>query len=160
MPTVDRPQADVVLRAVRPSDSAEILRWRNDEVTRAMSLSGGMVAVSEHELWFSRLLADPDHVAFVGTVDGDAVGWVRFDRRPNGAFLASITVAPERRGCGLGKALLARGLTLLRARHAGAEVHAKIKQVNVGSRWIFVENGFLSRASDGDVECLVLNETT
>lgn len=156
MPTVDRPQADVVLRAVRPSDSAEILRWRNDEVTRAMSLSGEMVAVSEHELWFSRLLADPDHVAFVGTVDGDAVGWVRFDRRPNGAFLASTTVAPERRGGGLGKIMLAQGIIALCARHDRAEVHAQIKRANVGSRRIFEQNGFRHHVFDGSVEIMVL----
>lgn len=149
----------MVLRALRAEDSDEILRWRNDETTRAMSLTTDLVDPATHAAWFSRLLRNEARIAYMATNRDDRVGWVRFDPlNDEPGFLASITIAPEMRGKGFGTVLLGRALKNLRVGRDAIVVHAQIKRSNIGSRKIFEQNGFKHHATDGSIETFALRE--
>ncbi len=146
------------IRRVEAGDSDEILRWRNDNVTRAMSLDSELVDVEQHKMWFARLLNDPRRIGVVGSLNGRAVGWVRFDPlESHNEFLVSISVAPESRANGMGSQLLGLALQQLRTSSSNPVVYAKVKASNVSSIRIFQKHGFEKSEEVGLLHTLVLS---
>lgn len=141
--------ADVPLtvRPAEPSDSAAVFGWRNDPVTRAVSRTFDPVPWPAHEAWFATVLADPDRHLLVGTVDGERVGVVRFDRLDDGRWEVSINLAPAARGRKLAVPLLRAGAGWLRAAEPTAEVVAVIQRDNVPSHRAFTAAGYTEVAS-------------
>jgi L-amino acid N-acyltransferase YncA len=157
MPIDHAPTIEMNLRAVKAEDSADILRWRNDDVTRAMSLNSDLIEPDRHSAWFSRFLENERTLAFVGIVDGRAVGWVRFDAlETEAAFLVSITVAPEARSKGMGSQLLELALRKLRTVCSKPVVYAKVKETNLASRKVFQKLGFRLSEESNLLQTLVL----
>lgn len=157
MPTGREQGSKVNIRPAMAEDSDEILRWRNDDATRAMSLNTEPVGAEQHSAWFARLLSDEQRLAFVGTVGGHAVGWVRFDPLENqDGFLVSITMAPEARSRGMGSQLLGQALQNLRLRHPKSDVVANVKNNNVASRKLFQSHLFQISDDTGPLQTLVL----
>jgi L-amino acid N-acyltransferase YncA len=151
---------DMDIRVVKAEDSDEILRWRNDDVTRAMSLNSEAVDADQHATWFARLLKSERRLAFVGTIGGQAVGWVRFDPLDSqDEFLVSIAVAPEVRSQGMGSQLLGLALRNLRSVHHEPIVYAKVKVSNVSSRKIFQKHGFRLSEDIDSLQTLVLSKS-
>lgn len=64
----------VTLRAVRPSDSATLLAWRNSPDVRAFMYTDHEISPQEHALWFDRALVDPRRRYWIIEVDGVGVG--------------------------------------------------------------------------------------
>lgn len=157
MPTENPTHVDLILRPPEKCDSGEILRWRNDSTTRAMSINRTTVKANEHEVWFARILANNENFAYVGEVGNIPVGWVRFTPVPDAnAYLVSITIAPEYRSKGLGRALLSLGLEKFRQEHTNVVIRAQIKTNNPKSRRIFQQNGFVHLAIENTLETLIL----
>jgi pseudaminic acid synthase len=115
-----RPVPSVSLRPATRADSADLLAWRNDPLTRGMSISSGEVSNEEHEQWLERSLEVDDRRLFVAEYEGRLAGVVRLDLAAHATWEVSITVAPSERGRGLALAMLrsaedaARGLGALR----------------------------------------------
>jgi UDP-2,4-diacetamido-2,4,6-trideoxy-beta-L-altropyranose hydrolase len=127
----------VRLRPATFEDSALLLSWRNDPVTRAQSLTPGMVGKAQHENWYRETLASQTRKIFVCMNEsGEAVGTIRMDAIEGGAEL-SWAVAPECRGRGYGKAMLAEALKAVRGR-----VFARIKSANEASVKMVAGLGF------------------
>ncbi|MFO0678076.1 MAG: pseudaminic acid synthase [Polyangiaceae bacterium] len=137
-PTGDGPA--ITLRAAIPADSALLLAWRNDEVTRANSRHRGEVTQSEHEAWLAGTLANVDRRLCIAMSEGRPVGQVRLDRDGSSAEI-SITLAPEARGKGLSS-------RVLRAAEAvGTELGittfvAEVREENVSSVKAFKRAGY------------------
>jgi len=89
-----------------------LLRWRNDSLTLTASHTSAPVSREGHFAWLADVLQDSSRRLYVAEAEGVAVGTVRVDGRGDG-WLLSWTVAPERRGRGYGKAMvaLAAGVT-------------------------------------------------
>lgn len=131
------------LRCARHEDARDAWRWRNDPATRAASHQAEPIAWETHELWWKGSLGRADRVLMVGEdAAGVAAGLVRFDARPDGAWLVGIHVAPERRGQGWGRALLAAGLERMRRKRSAARFVAEIKPENAASQRLFAACGF------------------
>lgn len=146
------------IRLVEAQDSEEILRWRNDAVTRAMSLDSEIVDAEQHEKWFARLLNDQRRIALVGTAGGKAIGWVRFDPLAGqNEFLVSISVAPESRSKGMGSQLLGLALRHLRGSCREPIVYAKVKDSNVSSLKVFQKHGFQNSEEVDLLHTLILS---
>lgn len=128
------------IRPAAPDDALDILDWRNDPVSRAMSGDGAPIARAAHLDWCARTLADPERTIFIGEDDGGKLGMVRFDRSGDG-WTVSIAVAPSRRGQGAGGALLRAGLGEMAGR-APAAFTARIKADNDSSLRLFAAAGF------------------
>lgn len=138
---------DLALRPASQADAADLLRWRNDPMTRRASVNTGMIEPDEHERWLHQLLADPDRSLFIAVLGKTPVGQVRLDRLANGSVELHIGLAPEARGRDLAAPLI--GLAVHgQARALGASrVLARVKADNEPSRRSFLKAGF---RTDGD----------
>jgi L-amino acid N-acyltransferase YncA len=138
------------LRRATIDDALDVLAWRNDPHTRAMSRDDAAVDRQVHLDWFAGAVEDPSRLLLVGEADGRGVGMVRFDRAGD-RWEVSINIAPDARGRGLGAALLGAGLELFAETHAGVEVLAVIKPENATSLRLFEGLGFRPAGGAGDL---------
>ena len=99
------------LRPADASDSEDLLAWRNDPETRANSRSTGPVDAATHQTWLAHALADPNRRLWIAEAAGEKVGTHSVIRLEDGRAEFSITVAPNRRGRGIGVAMLRALLT-------------------------------------------------
>jgi spore coat polysaccharide biosynthesis predicted glycosyltransferase SpsG/RimJ/RimL family protein N-acetyltransferase len=134
----------VVSRRATMADAAELLRWRNDEATRASSRTRDPVAPGQHLAWLEASLRRDDRLLLIGSDDAGDVGAVRWDRVADGEWEVSITVAPERRGEARARPLLAAGEMALREiRPEVATLRASVHADNEASRRLFAAAGYL-----------------
>ena len=136
--------------AVRPAtieDAALLLTWANDPDTRAASFHPAPISDADHAAWLHRNLATPTTRLMIGEVDGEAVGQVRLDRLPDGTAEISISIAPDRRGRGLGGRLLANAIATGSADSelAVKRYTARIRVENDASVRLFEGAGFKLR---------------
>ena len=134
----------ITLRPATMADAAVLLSWKNDPVTRAMSIDGKQISAQEHAAWLSGVLASRTVRLYVAQHDGKPAGTVRAEFTEDSTEL-SWTVAPELRGRGLGKAIVATAL-----RYLSGKVVARIKEDNAASISIAKHAGFsMTGAHDG-----------
>lgn len=137
------------LRLAQPADAADLLAWRNDPKTRALSRQPEEISWDDHCRWLDRMIADPGCLFLVAWLDGTRVGVVRFNRRGQAdVWEVSITVAPVAQGRGLGRRILNEGVVRLRRDHPGAEVLAAVRPGNLASERLFLGAGFRPTQSD------------
>jgi spore coat polysaccharide biosynthesis predicted glycosyltransferase SpsG/RimJ/RimL family protein N-acetyltransferase len=129
----------------RPATIADLdllLEWRNDPEVRAVSRNTGVIAREDHERWLSGVLADPDRTLLVVEQAGHPAATVRFDREGDQAEI-SVTVAPERRGGGVGARAIREAAELeLAAWPSLAAVIAEVQERNVRSLRAFERAGY------------------
>jgi len=124
------------LRKATPDDASDLLAWRNDPVTRAMSRNSDLVDAADHARWFQRALQDVACTLLIGEDDGRKIGMVRLARGEETEV--SINLNPAVRGRGLSRELLIRAL----AQERGALL-AVIKPENLASIRLFEGAGFV-----------------
>jgi N-acetylneuraminate synthase len=108
----------LTLTAATSADSELLLAWRNDPLTRAMSVNQHEVSVDEHARWLASILEDDARWLMLVRMDEQAIAVVRLDARGADARELSLTLAPEARGRGLAKDVL-----------LAAEAHARSRGV-------------------------------
>lgn len=142
--------ATIVIRKCRAEDSLDLLSWRNDKSTRAMSLNSELVALGEHQSWFDGKLADEHCVLFIGEVNCSKIGMVRFDvDKKMSVADVSINLNPEYRGRKMAEPLLRSCIDEFRELHT-CEIHATVRCENVASNKVFQSVGFVEVSSDND----------
>lgn len=110
------------------------MAWRNDAETIQNSISKKAVDAKSHDVWFARVMADLACLLFIGEIQGHRIGMVRFDMSPDqkgtgSRGIININIAPEARGKGYGKALLAIAIQELDVSVSSLEA------VVLGSNW-------------------------
>ena len=134
----------LTLRPASLEDAELLLAWRNDEETRRASLHQAEIGMPEHCAWLERSLSDAARQLFIAELDGRPVGTVRADLSNEGWEL-SWTVAPEMRGSGLAKQMVA-----LLAERIDGPITAVVKIGNPASARIAEHVGMrLAREADG-----------
>ncbi|MGO3209998.1 MAG: GNAT family N-acetyltransferase [Brachybacterium sp.] len=151
---------DGALAIARPAtleDSSLLLRWRNDPATREVSRTRESISWDGHTGWYRRLLEDPQRALYVVERGGAPVGTVRFDALEAGEWEVSITLAPEARGVGLSRPVLAAGESAFLERHPGTVLVAAILPDNLPSQRLFARAGYQldQTRDDGDFDVLV-----
>jgi spore coat polysaccharide biosynthesis predicted glycosyltransferase SpsG/RimJ/RimL family protein N-acetyltransferase len=148
----ERPAAavDLSVRLATEADADALLRWRDDPVTRAASRDTGEVGAEQHRAWLAATLADPGRHLLLAADDGGDVGTLRWDRREDGEWEVSVTVAPERRGLSLGAPLLQAGEGWLAAHEPATHTMlAAVHVDNAASLRLFDTAGYLPDLSPG-----------
>ena len=138
------PLHDVVptLRQATADDCHDLLAWRNDPHTRAMSRQTGEIGLDQHLAWFARVLGDHRRYFLIGMQDQRKVGLVRFDQEGDSRWEVGINLNPAERGKGLGKALLAAAVGHFWTAKPGVKLLAEVRLENTASRKIFEACGF------------------
>lgn len=141
--------ADLQVRAAQDADSRDLWLWRNDAVTRAMSLSTAEISWDAHVPWFAQALADASRRFYVAEAGGAKVGMCRFDLAYDGASAeVSINLNPDLRGRGWGAPLLAACIARFR-QDFPVVLTATIRPDNAASQRIFARCGFVLVDNDG-----------
>ena len=126
--------AAVTVRPATQADALDVLAWRNDPLTRAMSRDQQAVEEGAHLAWFARALTDPSRTLLIGEMGGGKVGMVRID---HGAETeVSINLNPAFRGQGLSHPLLMAALA------GKTDVWAEVREENAASIRLFERAGF------------------
>jgi spore coat polysaccharide biosynthesis predicted glycosyltransferase SpsG/RimJ/RimL family protein N-acetyltransferase len=141
-------------RLATADDADRLLAWRNDPATRLASREQDVVSRSEHDAWLAASLGRRDRLLLVvEDIAGAPVGTVRWDRLGYGDprlplgveadWEVSITVAPERRGSGVSRPVLAEAERFLAARTGpDRRLLARVHQDNHASQRLFESAGF------------------
>ncbi len=136
--------AGLELRPATQSDAELVFEWRNDEASRANSLSQDTIEFSAHLAWFTAALDNPARQIFMLLSQGKIVGMVRADHEQNETTL-SWMVGPDHRGKGLAKRMVA-----MAAKQFTQTLHAVIKAHNLASVHVALSAGFrLVKEKDG-----------
>lgn len=137
----------LAVRVARVTDAAMLHAWRNDPVTRSVSINKTDISYEHHVRWLARVLGSADHYLFVATVGELPVGAVRFDRNDSGAWEISLYMDPGLHGLGLGTRMLLAGEAAV-ATILGEAVDfiAQIVPGNEASTRMFVRAGYQGTA--------------
>ncbi len=132
-------------------DAMDIMRWRNDEQSRANSFSKNIIRIPEHLEWYKKKMADENCHLFILTAGSEKAGYIRIDVTGDFGEISYI-IAPEKRGQGLGKEILAL-LEKSLPDGVNALIGFTLPQ-NEGSGKCFEYNGY-SKFVAGDIFCFV-----
>jgi RimJ/RimL family protein N-acetyltransferase len=132
-------QPAVRLRRVTASDADLLLAWANDPVTRAASFHPSPIDPAGHVRWLAARLASPETGFWIGeSADGLAVGQVRVEGEE-----VSISVAPDARGQGFGRVLLAAAVEEAGRTLPVERMLARVRVDNPASLALFAGAGFV-----------------
>lgn len=151
----------VIVRRAEADDCERILAWRNEPLTRAMSINQDEISLEQHRAWFGRALANPNLLLLVGSLaDGSShdIGVCRFDLAEDGASAeANINLAAAFHGRGLSTPLLAAGIAFFEQSFPSIlQMSAKIRPGNLASRKCFAACGFIEDDAASDLLLLVV----
>lgn len=144
---------DLELVIASKSHSSLIWEWRNDHISREMFKNQNYITWKDHNEWFERSLLDSKRIIYVGIINENPVGIVRFDicnYKIDECFV-SINIGPSYRGKGIGKLMLKKSIMLLMNSHKKISIFkAEVKNKNLASNKLFINCGFnVSSENDG-----------
>ena len=141
----------IKIRFVKSEDSGSILNWRNDKLTREMSLDDRVTTFEEHSNWFNESLENKARTLYIGELNCEKIGICRFDfNEIDSCAEVSINMNPEMRSLGLGKRFLFQCIQ----DYLDSNEHnlcAKIKSKNKASLKIFDDVGFKKYSNIDDI---------
>lgn len=142
----------ITVRPATEDDAGRLLEWANDPVTRAAGFNPSPIDEVTHGHWLQERLASSASRLFIGLEGDRPVGMVRLEARGDvsGRVEVGISVAPDARERGVGRALLEAGMT---AGVADPDLRvavfvARVRTDNDASRALFAGAGFEPAGSD------------
>lgn len=143
-------------RPAAMDDARDIFDWRNDPVTRAMSVAGEIIVWEEHCRWLARSLADKGRLLLIceslASPGGQKCAVVVFDCRDRERAVVSVNLAPAMRGQGLAPPCLEEAIFVLRDRFPDVRLlEARIKPINQASQRSFARVGFRRTGTETDL---------
>lgn len=130
------------MRKATQDDRELLMTWANDPQVRAASFSSVPITLEEHNRWFAIKMNDPESIILIAENGaGTAVGQFRVDWRSEQEGEIDVSLSPEFRGTGLGRALIQAGVSAVFA-NRGQHLHAFVKSDNQPSRRAFEHCGF------------------
>ena len=117
-----------ILRATK-NDSKDIWSWRNDELTKKMSITTDNVQWDTHSAWYEASLINPNRYLYIGSINNEKIGMCRVDIDiENNIAEVSINVNPLHRGKKLSSHLLSKGIAAFFEQHHEIHLIAIIKK--------------------------------
>ena len=119
--------------------------WRNDKLSRKMSINTNKIRLVDHFQWYFKKLQEKSNIFYIGSYNNKDIGIVRFNKRSNSnnIFDISINLSPLFRGKGFGKDFLNTALLEFNKKmHGKKEIEAQIKRGNISSIKLFKSCGF------------------
>ena len=145
----------MLIRDADISDLKDIFEWRNDFLSRRMSIISEMVTLAEHNQWFQNSLKNPRRRIYIGLIDDQKIGVVRFDLNVDASQSeVSINLNPKLRGNGYGYTLLSKSIILYKQSN-DLSLIARIKKGNKASIKIFSRCKFRIKSEDDSICTLI-----
>jgi len=136
------------IRLINEIDSKEIYNWRNNDLTREMSVNSELISFDDHKKWIINYINNPDKTIFIGEESGLKLGVVRFELNlENNTAEVSINMNPLMRSKGYGKKLLSKSIEKY-LNKTKTILKAKIKNENQISINLFKSQGFIFLEKD------------
>ena len=138
------------LRKVSQGDLRDLWQWRNDRFARLNSVNRKTISPAEHRKWFLKSLRDPRRKIYIGLLNKNKVGMVRFDFYRDQIIEVSINMNPDFRRRGLGEEFLKASSDRIKKKFSGWIQKALIKPSNPASEKIFSSTGFVKIHGAGE----------
>ena len=137
-----------VLRAAI-NDSRDIWKWRNDELTKRMSILNEDISWEAHSAWYQNTLSNPNRYLYLGLInDIEKIGLCRFDIDTEiSTAEVSINLNPQYRGMRFSSKLLTAAITKF-CTERDTDLVATIRKANFASIKCFTNSGFLFEYED------------
>ena len=137
---------EFIIRKIVNEDWDDLLNWRNDELTRKMSINGGVVKKEEHYSYMEKMSNNNNREQYIFIHDKNKVGTLRIDKLNDGFEEISYTINPRYRGGGFGSLMMKLFLF-----NKVGKYRCEIKPENIGSIRMVENNGFKFRNKNGEV---------
>ncbi|MDA9011031.1 GNAT family N-acetyltransferase [Gammaproteobacteria bacterium] len=148
------------LREAIIPDCEDLFNWRNDPLTRSMSIENSEILIEDHKRWFKDSLKSLSRIIYIGELNGKKIGVCRFDISDNKKHSEiSINLNPGCRGQGVSFELLDTAIKKFKSSYS-LDIHAKIKRANKASLKIFKKSGFHQKTLFENEMELILPENT
>lgn len=129
------------IRPAETDDCEAVFNWISDPEVQAARFSNEKISWQDHQKWFCKKLGDSKSLLLIGLVDNQRFGQVRFDIEKDRAE-ASIVLAKDFRGKGLGKELLCKSCHHIMQDKNIVEIVAHVRKDNEASIKLFLSAGF------------------
>ena len=142
------------LRNATIEDAQDVFNWRNDPTTRANSFNKDELDLESHMLWFSKRLGRENTLMYILMNGSKKAGNIRIDIEGTTGEI-SYMIAPEARGKGYGKkilALLERTLAESEAGERITKLTGSVLKDNRASCKCFLANGY-TQSEEEDSYC-------
>ena len=57
---------NILIKKVSLENSQILFEWRNDKLTRSMSINNKNITVNEHKKWLERIIKNPNQIFYIG----------------------------------------------------------------------------------------------
>ena len=137
---------EFLIRKIVNEDWDDLLNWRNDELTRKMSINGGVVKKEEHYSYMEKMSNNNNREQYIFIHDKNKVGTLRIDKLNDGFEEISYTINPRYRGGGFGSLMIKLFLF-----DKVGQYRCEIKPENIGSIKMVEKNGFQYRSKNEEI---------
>ena len=128
---------EFIIRKIDTEDWDDLLIWRNDELTRKMSINGGIVKKEDHYSYMDKMSKNNNREQFIFIHDNKKIGTIRIDKLNDEFVEFSYTINPKYRGNGYGSLMMKLFLF-----DKVGKYRCEIKPENIGSIKMVEKNGF------------------
>ncbi len=142
----------LTVRPALPSDSSQLLKWRNHELVRRFSKNSSLISEQDHESWIKSKLAPENSTnrIYIFQADDTAAGVTRIELIDESRGELSIIVEPSFFSRGYGSFMLQRTIEIGFGEVNLIELTAIICDSNFASIAIFTKCGFIKlKGADG-----------
>lgn len=139
------------LRKITLSDSSDIFQWRNNELSKQMSISTEVISWDKHSEWINAACEGLNNLAFIALFNEDEkIGICSFEFNNESNAQVSINLNPDFRGHRLSSEILSLSIAQFRS-VVRKPLHASIKKCNVKSISIFTKCNFQFSHEDANL---------
>lgn len=137
---------DFLIRKIDREDWEDLLDWRNDELTRKMSINGGRVEKKDHYSYMEKMSNNNNREQFIFIHDKNKIGTIRIDKLNDGFEEFSYTINPKYRESGYGSLMMKLFLF-----NKIGKYRCEIKPENIGSIKMVEKNGFQYKSKNEEI---------
>ena len=128
---------EFLIRKIDREDWEDLLNWRNDELTRKMSINGEIVEKEDHYSYMDKMSKNKNREQFIFIHDNNKIGTIRIDKLNDEFEEFSYSINPKYRRNGYGSLMMKLFLF-----NKVGKYRCEIKPENIGSIRMVEKNGF------------------
>lgn len=131
------------LRKITESDAPLLFLWVNDDEVRNNAINTHKIKWEDHLKWFKKKLQSAHTYMFIGFLQDEPVGQIRFDKECND-YVIDYSIIKTYRGKGLGTEIVKAGIKILSETiYKPFTAVAQVKEENIASIKVFTRLHFI-----------------